>query len=250
MKKSRKNELATYLNLFTKCKYAADIKFIIFGQSRIGSTLLGDLMNSHPSIFCDKEIWSRRYVEKMWFPFYYTKGCSYKENKDVYGFNLKWNQVREQNVNPKHFFLRLHKKGWKIILLQRLNPLDQALSSLIAKKRRKWHDKSPNALTDLYFKLDGQEIIKLIKKIEATKKQEIEILRNIPHLKLTYEGHLLYPENHQNTLHEIFNYLGVSSVPVKTKFYKISPHNKKEYIENYDEIIQIIRSSEYAYLLE
>ncbi len=48
-------------------KRSTKSKFIIFGQGRSGSTLLMELLDSHPEIKCDSEL--------------FTKECGYERNR-------------------------------------------------------------------------------------------------------------------------------------------------------------------------
>src|SRR4030095_16137361 len=68
-------------------------KFVIYTRGRTGSTVLTDLINSHPDIFCDAEIFNFIYCNtKVLFPRAYIKSCSKRASiykKKVYGFKVK-----------------------------------------------------------------------------------------------------------------------------------------------------------------
>ena len=114
----RIREIEFYMILLIRISHKLNKKFIIFGQGRSGSTLLVDLLNSHPAIYCDDEI----LMYKVIFPKTYVKARSVSSKKHVYGFKVKIYQLWHQNILDSHKFLfHFYKSGWKILYLKRGN---------------------------------------------------------------------------------------------------------------------------------
>lgn len=222
-------------------------KFVIFAQDRTGSTLLVDLLNS-PQICCDGEILKER---RRFFLRSFLAAKSVRLRRiEIYGFSVKIKQLKDtQKVNDiRSFLIDLHEKGWKIIYLKRENFLRQAVSRLVADHRgyRRYLSDPPEQLV---IRIDCQELLRRIKKIEFLRREEEKALSGLPYLELVYEDHLLKPECHQPTLDRIFEYFGIASVPVKTDLVKITPEKFVDFIENYDEFMKIVKDAGYARFL-
>ncbi len=248
----RIREIFTYIYPLIQKQNAPEKKFVIFGQARTGSALLGDLLNSHPEIYCDSEIFLPTKVKKLFFPYLYLKNHCNSCKKKIYGFRLKLYQLIEsdtQNIDAKKFILYLHDNDWKIIYLKRDNFLRQAISASIAKDRKCWHDVSSNPLEGYQIYIDCSTLIKRIEKREILQKKYEEILRDIPYISVIYERDILHQENHQKTLDIIFDYLEINSVPVKTKFFRTTSNQIREFVQNYEEVAEVLRTTKYVSFL-
>jgi hypothetical protein len=80
-------------------------------------------------------------------------------------------------------------------------------------------------------------------------RREQQALAGTSYLPLLYEEHLLKPTHHQQTLNRVFDYLGVESIPVKTRFQKTTAPQISDFIENYDEIESLVAQTDYARFL-
>ena len=121
-----------------------NIKFIVFGQSRSGSTLLVELLNSHPDVHCDGELFNKseiyirsRLLLKFFcrFPFLYIRYRLRTSFERAYGFKLFFFQVK----SPEKLLKKLSRHGWKIISIRRENIIAQSLSNIIAFETNLWH---------------------------------------------------------------------------------------------------------------
>ncbi|MEM1167882.1 MAG: hypothetical protein AAGJ08_02000 [Cyanobacteria bacterium P01_H01_bin.35] len=255
--KIRNKEILDYLTSFSLKSSLPKHKFMILAHYRTGSTLLADLLQSHPSIFIGGEIFSlfaNSYFKKVLFPHTYLNIQVKKSPCHFYGFDLKIDQLivslSRFHQTPIEFIEDLCINNWKIIYLKRNNTLRKAISDLIANARKQWHDTPETPLIKAPIYIDCQQLIKLLEWYEKIDKKEQQIIQNFPSLKLIYETHLLNPDRHQQTLDKIFSYLGTYSVPVKTKMKKISTHNLADDIINYEEVVDFIRESKYKKFLE
>ncbi len=255
--RTRLKEIFTYFCASLQASNLPETKFIIFAHWRTGSNLLADLLNSHPDITCESEIllpFILSRVRKVIFPYLYIKGRSVRAKTKVYGFNLKLYQLNDLltkfHGDPKSFMLSLHKKGWKIIHLKRINALKQTISFLIADKSKQWHHFANKPLTYPRVNINCESLIKKIRRIEKFLAEEEIILKDIPHITVIYENDLLRSKDHQGTLDKIFKYLNLSSMPVKTKFKRVSSDAMSNYIENHEEVVKVVSNTEYARFIE
>jgi len=113
--------------------------FIIFGLGRSGSTLLKQLIDSHPNIKCEGELLNleERYLKNRFlrklatlFPLTYFNYRRWLSKEPLYGFTLLYYQYS----NQKRLLSKLTARGWKFIHIMRKNSLDQSFSQLVAEK--------------------------------------------------------------------------------------------------------------------
>lgn len=254
---TRKNELIDYLNLLSYKSNLPEKKFVIFAHCRTGSTLLTRLLNCHPDIFCDYEIFEKFIhlgFKTVFFPYLYAKSQSIKTQKKVYGFDLKLYQIKiccihKLNYNEEKLVTYLHKDNWKFIYLHRENLLNKVFSRIKANTRQQYDDTPTNPLERKPVYIEINKLIKAIKWDESRALQEKEIMSKIPHLKIIYENNLLHSNEHQNTANMIFNYLGLECVSVTSSMKKVSLNSVWDDIENAQEVIDFIKQTEYSMYL-
>lgn len=97
------------------------IRFVIYGQGRSGSSLLLDLIGSHPEVYCESEIFHRKVAGRLVNPWDYLLARADLAPKPVYGCKMKIYQVTEDQgiEDPHRFMLDLHAAGWKVVHLVR-----------------------------------------------------------------------------------------------------------------------------------
>jgi len=234
--------------LLVKNKYN---KFLIFAQGRTGSTLLTDLLHSNSNIFMFGEIFNKRVIRNVKNPVRYANTlASIQFRSSIVGFKVKlYHFLKEQNVDVTETLKQFEADGWKIIYLERKNKLEQSLSNMIAKRRGSFHNTSNNnesVIKDLVFDLSYDDLIRKIERREKYTEQEYEALKKVKYLHITYEDDLLDSQKHQQTADKIFNYIGVPSVPVSSKFKKINNKPKNELIKNWEELETKLKMSKYA----
>lgn len=230
-----------------------DNKFIIFSQGRSGSNLLTDLLNCHPDIFCEDEIFHKNLVRrKLFFPMLYIRGQTVKVKEKNYGFQLKpLHLIKSTFISPEKIMTTLHKNGWKIIYLQRRNLLRQVISIMIGMQRQQWHGTQKEPFVKYNFFIDSKKLIKEIQRRENLTLQQKKMLAHISsNFERNYEDDLLKSEQHQKTADRVFEYLGLDSVPVKTKLIKASSDRLSDMIVNYEEIVSTISKTKYAKFLD
>lgn len=244
---SIKDEVTHQIRSFSFRNSTPEKKFLMFAFGRSGSELLRSLINSHPDIYCDGEIFLKKNTV---FPRRYLDNRTKVYGKKIYGYKAKVYQLdsqykREDTVEAKFF-----TDDFKIIYLRRKNFFRQALSVLLGHQRKIWHDFEADPLNNSRFAIDCDELLSRIETIERFEKREMELLEGEDYLYINYEKDLYSGENHQKTADRVFEYLGVESVPVTTKFHKTTPEDPSDFIENYEEVYTTIKNSEYARFLD
>jgi len=255
--KKKKNSLKKFIKnlkyknlLDPRLKYPQS-KFLIYTRGRTGSTLLTELLNCHPEIFCDVEIFNFLYSGSMVkFPGMYINSCSKRASaagKKVYGFKVKISQLRYEHKydNYDEILYSLYGKGWKFLHLKRVNFLRHQLSNIISFQTNIYHLRK----TDKDFKkkvtVSCDKLYKGIIYGEEVEKTEEENLKNIPHHTVIYERDLLVNDRFQKTANDIFQFLGLKSFPVKSDLKRITQDRLEDVIENYKEVEDYFKNTKY-----
>lgn len=220
------------------------VKFIIFGQGRTGSSLLTRLIDQHPKVFCDREIFGQKSSPIFLFPAKYIESNSRKpETKpaSIYGFKMKIYQLyTDQKIkNVKRLLKKLNNRGWKFIFLYREDEIAHNVSAFKAFSLGKWvvekSDQDGKTQNDKLY-IDPEQFKKSVLWRRKFSEMERACLIDIPHIEVSYEKDLIVSENHQNVCDRIFEFLGVESHTVKETLKKMNSANLEDSIKNYQEI--------------
>lgn len=223
-------------------------RFIIFGEGRCGSTALVSRLGSLDGVHCDNEV----LAYKVPFPFAHVLDRSSRSKQDIYGCKILAFHIRDkQPIKDRDGFIRkLHENGFKIIHLRRENLIHHAMSNIranqfgyhqqVAKKRKK----TGKVVVDI------EELMGWMKRTEGLYAYEEVLLKDVPHLKLTYENNIASEEKQQNTMEDACKFLGIPYAPGECAYMKISPKSLADSIENYDEIAAALQNTPYAKYLD
>lgn len=224
--------------------------FIIFGMGRTGSTLLASLLNSHPLICCEGEVFNqnrwrsyKRPMAYLWqhYPWPYltyrrlrAKGL---QHKAVYGFKLHTKVYYPQVAQPAQFLERAAQSGWKIIHLERNVLFDQVISSLIANATRRYfgHEQANEPTVQLHIPVD--KFANQLEQTITTCRRNRQILADLPHLSIRYEAHLAEATYWSSTVARICDYLTIPIMGViKSEIMKPWRQPYAELLVNYAEL--------------
>ncbi len=228
--------------------------FIIYGMGRSGSNLLRTLLNSHPDVFCDNEIFhKRRMAEKnriaqrliKRYPILYAYYKKYLSKANIYGFKLHQNQLDD----TEKVITWLQNKGWRIIHLHRKNTLKQVISLMIAQQTGSWIKNKKMGYSDEKYYLDPEELLAHIKKRIPFSEQEFSLMEKLEHLDVVYEYDLYHQDKWQATTGKIFDYINIYPVEVRTKRLKTDPRPDWERVENFEEILDFLSKKGWAQLV-
>ena len=242
-------ELKTWIDNYFAPASAPDQKLVIFSTGRSGSTLLVELLNCYPSVHCDAELLKRKLVD----PFKLIEARAGITNADIYGFKLLSYQLRDiqTSIQDKKAFLNeLHNKGYKTIYLYRENKLLQSISVIRAMTQCKWHSNKVQSSSNKKITLDIEVLKKTLKGLESLAIFEQKMLEDIPHLSLCYEYDLKDQFSRELTMQKLGDFLNQDYVTPKNKLKKLNRGHLSDYIHNWDEVLQFLKSSKYAHYLD
>jgi LPS sulfotransferase NodH len=233
----------------------AEKNFVIFGQGRSGSNLLRSLLNSHPLVYCDIELFNPKtyQTEKplsrllmKTFPLWYIQNAMKKHPDKIYGFKLFFWHVTDAGL----LITRLYKKGWKIIHIRRKSVLKQAFSAEIGKLTKQYHRTNDTPLPAETYHINPERIAAGISRRVSMMQKEIELVSKIEHLQVVYEEDLQDEKKWNKTTGNLFQYLGIEPFEVKSYLLITDPRPDTERIENFDEIIEYLNKNGFDEIVE
>ncbi len=222
-------------------------RFVIFGRERTGSTTLVSLMHSLPHVHCDGEI----LYDNVLFPKAHVLARTSISSAPTYGCKLLSFQIRDQQpIKDSNIFIReLSQHGYRIVYLVRENILEQSLS-LIRGMAFGYHKKKNVEHKAEQLRVDTKELLRQMDRSRELGEFECRSLEGLDFTTVTYETDLLPEENHQNTVDNICNFLGIESAKVGTEYQKVSPQSLRDSLANYDEVEKALVGTDYERFLE
>jgi hypothetical protein len=218
---------------------------VLFAQGRTGSTLFGELLDSHPQVKFAHEILRAKVPStRLW-----VAGERRRFPDRVYGFHVKIYQLTEQGVSdPGRWLRRLSDDGWTVLALRRRNLLRHVLSNMTINVTGVTHDRLGRQRTKQ--RVDPAELVEWIGKRDGVGRQEQEILADLPHEQFVYEDDLQDSSCWAATMTRAFTFLGLEPVPVQTTLHRRNPGRLADLIDNYDEVAEAVTHAGYAEFLD
>lgn len=224
----------------------AEKKFLIISRARSGTSLLRDLLNSHPDINCEPEI----LASGRFFPKAHVAHRVKKHTHPVYGAKiLSYQMVQVHGIaEPEGFLQHFRDQGFQFIHLKR-NTFWQAFSLLKATSTGVFHTDRHKVYKTRAIEIDIPNFIARLRWSDTLLQYEAAGLEHIDHLEIDYDSELSQPELFQATAAKIFNYLGVLEHPVETSLRKVLPTRPEDVILNFDALVAEIEREGLAHVL-
>jgi len=240
-------EILLYSTFVFRPKNQPDNKFLIYGIPRSGSTLLVNLLDSHPLIHCDGEL----LIRKLFFSKLYIQCRSKLSRAPVYGFKLLIDHFETQKIdNPGYYLAELYENGYKIINLKRQNLFRAALSSLYGYHRGRFHHtKTEGNLEHNQMYVSPEKLLEKIHRFEHLLASHEQVLGQLPNLELFYERDLLDENQHQTTIDQICDYLNIPHAKANTNLIKVTTGDLSSFVINADELEAFLRTTKYAHFI-
>jgi LPS sulfotransferase NodH len=220
-------------------------KFVLFAQGRTGSTLLGDLLRSHPEIYFADELLG----SALRSPRLAAARTRWRHARHAVGFHVKIYQLSDvQGITDAGRWLRgMHRHGWRVIALRRENLLRQVLSNMTAQLTNRYEDRAGEGeFVRVRPYVDPEELLHWIGVRAAVGADEAAALDGIPHLSLTYERDLQDSTTWQPTMERVFAHLDLDPVPVVTNLRRQNDGGLASLIANYDDVRRAVEATEYT----
>lgn len=221
-------------------------KFVIVTRSRTGSNLLKSLLNSHPEIIAEGELFRRlegRSCKDIWDNTFISRS---KKVKYV-GFKLFYYHPLDSDDKKVWDFIK-NDENIKIIHLTRENILRTVVSREIADKTNTWTNKTNRNITkdEKQIKLD---INYCLNEFELTKNSEEKTrvdFADHDFIQLSYEE---LSDNKQSVMNKLFQFLSVDKVDVSSSYKKQNVEKLKDLVTNYNEVHEKLEKTKWAIFL-
>lgn len=253
-----RTEARVWLSCILRPQNADVCKFLIISRARSGSTLLTQVLNSHPEVRCGRELLSKRVLR----PEKFLHNLAVKSPTRAYGAKLlSYQMVQVQKFRePIAFLARLHARGFHLIHLER-DTFAQTLSLAIAQANNVFHQ--TNGVADgkkswaraathrqnTPVLIDVDDFLRRLEWNTLLLEYEKHCMSELPHLHISYEDHLRDPRHHQATADLIFERIGLTTAPVSAGLKKILPQDASAVIDNYDVVTAAMRHNGFAHLV-
>lgn len=206
-------------------------KFLIIARARSGTSLLTDLLNSHPDVDCAHEVLSKKVVS----PVGYLERLAGKSKARAYGTKLlSYQMVLVQEFqDPVKFLRQLSDLGYRFIHVRR-QTFAQTVSLTRAQSSRVFHSDQGKAAVSA--RIDPEDFVRRLRWNDKLAEYEARCLQEFSRLTLDYETDLAQPDAHAASAARAFAHLGLPSGDVSTALRKLLPRDPRMALKNYDEI--------------
>ncbi|MBU3677677.1 MAG: sulfotransferase [Chitinophagaceae bacterium] len=230
------------------------MKFVILSQARQGSTLLQNMIDSHPDIHVDGEILKAKNIHEAFGKplgrIIYRYGLTpyvtwkaWRAPKQHWGFKLILTQVQQ----PIQFVDNLYRRGFKIIDLRRRNGLHVALSACLATKSGKWFVNNSSEQTLNTYEISPELLLQRLAHYESQLALQDAMIANKEVFKVDYESDLFDAEKRTRFSERFCSYFRVKPVNLSGLTIKSDERHYAERISNYQELMQYLRQSPYVH---
>ncbi len=227
---------------------AAEPRFVIFTIGRAGSELLVTLLQSHPGILCDGEIFHK--PRTLSNQVILRRSTRARLHGQAYGFKLLTHHASTvRPLDPVGFVRSFHERGFRMIALERRDWLQQSISS-VRSMQAQLHDTREARGRFAPIHVDPVAVLAALYLIEGAVTFLRSALAEVPTLSLVYEDDLEDEEKQRRTIDRICSELGVPPAAVHTNLVRITPRTAAEQVENFDEVADLISRTRYRRFLE
>lgn len=248
-------------------------KVAMFHIGRSGSTVLDDMLNQHPCIYWDGEIYERAFQslessgETVRIGYQSPAIDSVnntlrkrirKAGRDFYGFEVKFFHLGLLGISLPDYIENLCSLGFsRFIVLKRKNYLKKIVSSLIAHKTKQFFmsDTGEIALHQVDLDINNIEIDRDARPLLGFLQDYDEkfflldkILESRQVLKLTYEDDVLPDPN--LGYEKICSFLNVDCKKPEIRLVKMNPYRLNELIGNFEDVKRALHETPFAWMLK
>jgi hypothetical protein len=236
---------------------------------RTGSTVLGDLLNQHPKILWDSEIYYRFLIGyanhqgealEAWRQeaFHELPKRVARSGARYYGFEVQFFHMRYLNRSVPDYLDYLRTSGvTHYILLERRNHLRSLISYAVSEVTRRKFITQPSqkpALTKVHLDvnritINGENctLIEYLDRYADNYQTARRLLADQKLLYLNYEDDI--ERDPSNAALKTFEFLKLPGWQLEVHYKKTTPYPVSQVIENFDEVQAALRDTPYAWMV-
>ncbi len=217
--------------------------FVIYAQGRTGSHLLMNLLSSHSQVECAGEVlnrerwpgaWSAARAVALAAPWLYLPRLAANAHRVCWGCKVP---IATSRVGLQ----RLHRRGWRIIHLQRRSVFDRTTSWCVAHLSGRFQPVGQEQAPRLHVPV--ALFREQVAFREAWDLRVGSVLQDVPHLPLFYEDHLLDDTRRQSTADLVCDHLGIAREPMRASTPRSWSAGYDDIIDNFDELCDVFAKS-------
>jgi hypothetical protein len=236
----------------------------MFHLGRVGSTVLGDMLNQHPAIGWGSEIYAARW--RLWHgqgdPSEFIWRHASQHPRRWFGFEVKRPHLRVVQRGLGDLVAGYRAGGTaRFIILRRENTLRKIASTAVARATGRFHlhggeGAPPQPHTPVRVRIepnahfiDGETrpLVEFLEVFDRFHASLDEVLADDDPLRLGYETDVL--DDPRRAYHTICAWLGEEAVPVTLRYTRTTPFPLRDVIENYDEVAAALHGTRWAWML-
>jgi len=243
---------------------------VMLHVGRCGSTVLGDLLNQHPSIGWGKEIYQHllesRQREDGTFPTLdvidpvaHARARAYSCVAPHFGFEVKFFHLRQFRTALGQYIdaLETTLPNVRYVVLRRRNCLRMAVSTLRAHQTRRWHATPGERVDAEPLRIDPDRVYvnrrfyrleDLLDEIDWDFDHLDTVLEDRAPLQLSYEADVA--DNPRRAYTEVCRHMGLEAPDVDIRFRRTNPFPLAALIANFDEVARRLRKTRHAWMLD
>ena len=246
----------------------AEVRFVVVGVQRTGTTLIRTCLDSHPAIRCVGEAFKlsllrgsyagpegyhayraaslkrylRHWIDRSSLVQNYLDELYGMSDHRAVGFKFMLSQRQPfPTVVP---YLIGH--GVRVIHVVRENVLKTLVSRLVARQRKRYHAKESVPVTRIV--LPCSDLVDQLQQISDQQQIWTSIFKDrVPYLRLAYESFL---SNRRRETDALLQFLEVGFAELQTSLVKVNPDSLDTVLSNYDEVRSRLRGSPWAWMAE
>jgi hypothetical protein len=219
----------------------ARTQFAIVCMGRTGSTLLQNLLNSHPEIECKGELFSPANNHPVFADFpklsrrKFLERHAYDAEKPIRGFKMPFEWI----LHHPGIFEDLAAMGYKIVRLSRGHPLEHFVSSKLADINNDWSSREP--YQKQHLTVSPVEFMAFCG-IRSDRENTLDVLcRPLPKQHfIVYEHFFNLPMQHS-----LLSFLDAPHLPLSSPTVKGRTIPLHQAITNYDELVAFFADTPY-----
>lgn len=229
---------------------------VLFHVGRCGSTVLARMLEQHSQVRWGGELFhdirkttpgyhpGRDWVRAV------IQADQYRQQKGYFGFETKAIWFREDwlgMTEAQYLALLKELRFTHYIVLNRRNLLRAVVSAMIGFTTRTWHaDAAPVGPTPIELKPD--RLIALLDSYARFYRVLEELLRDKPHLNLTYEDDI--ESDPLRAYRKTCESLKLTAEPVKVQLARTNPYPLRQMLTNFDTVSALLRATPYEWMLD
>lgn len=230
---------------------------------RCGSTVVANLLDAHPSIHWDREIFEPWRRARLDIPEGTTAAdvirLRYEVTPLLYGFETKYLQahhVGALGITTQDYLELLADLGFKrFVTLHRRNYLRRVVSGAVARQTGEWHRTSSEASGPTPISLDpssvpfgsNKPLLDVFAELERGEDLLARLLPSDETIRLWYEDDIA--DNPRIAYSKITRLFGVDPVEMQPNLFRSNPFPLADLLTNLEEITTLLNGTRYEWML-